>query len=108
MCLRKEDKTSGQDGGVGTHASPPRTTIEKNYNQFSQTNNTQNHQKSKLYGSLTTKDLKKPHSSRWVGGVESWRWDRKVVCHGEVAAAVAAEWMVPHLHVVDKNQKGDF
>ena len=30
------------------------------------TSNTQNCQKIKLYGSLTAKDLKKPHSSRWV------------------------------------------
>ena len=32
------------------------------------TNTTQNCQKIELYGSLTTKDLKKPHSSRRVGG----------------------------------------
>ena len=32
------------------------------------TNNTKNHQKIELYGSLTTKDLKKPPSSRQVGG----------------------------------------
>ena len=32
------------------------------------TNNTQNNQKIELYGSLTTKDLKKPHSSRQAGG----------------------------------------
>ena len=46
------------------------------------TYNTQNYQKIELYGSLTTKDLKKSHSSRWVGvpemlrGVERWqnRW----------------------------------
>ena len=35
------------------------------------TNNTQNSQKIELYGSLTTKDLKKPHLSRWVGGAET-------------------------------------
>ena len=34
------------------------------------TNKTQNCQKIELYVSLTTKDLKKPHSSRQVGGVE--------------------------------------
>ena len=37
------------------------------------TNNIQNCQKIKLYGSLTTKDLKKTHSSRWVGRVETQR-----------------------------------
>ena len=46
--------------------------------------NTQSHQKIKLYGSLTTKDLKKTHSSRWVQGAE---WN------GKVAAAVAMEQM---------------
>ena len=34
------------------------------------TNNTQNCQKIELYGSLTTKDLKKPYSPRQVGGAE--------------------------------------
>ena len=37
------------------------------------TSNTQNCQKIKLYGSHTAKDLKKPHSSRWVGGMETQR-----------------------------------
>ena len=50
----------------------------KNYNQISRTNNTQNHQKIEIYGSQTTKDLKKPHSSRQIGGVEltemGWSW----------------------------------
>ena len=32
-----------------------------------------NCQKIELYGSPTTKDLKKPHSSRWVGGTETQR-----------------------------------
>ena len=36
-------------------------------------NMTQICQKIELYGSLTTKDLKKPHSSRQVGGEESQR-----------------------------------
>ena len=43
------------------------------------TNNTQNYQKIELYGSPTTKDLKKPHSSRWVGGVELQRQGGEVV-----------------------------
>ena len=37
------------------------------------TNITQICHKIELYGSLTTEDLKKPHSSRWVGGEETWR-----------------------------------
>ena len=30
---------------------------------------------------MTTKDLSKPHSSRWVGGAETWRHEEK---HGKV------------------------
>ena len=37
------------------------------------TNTTQNHQKIELYGSQTTKELKKPHSSRWVRQAVMWR-----------------------------------
>ena len=35
------------------------------------TNNTQNCHKIELYVSPRTKDLKKPHSSRWIGEAES-------------------------------------
>ena len=69
------------------------------------TNNTQNYQKIELYGSPTTKDLKKPHSFRWVGGVEMQRWverHRDMVWHRDSAS----EWAVPHSHVIDKNQEG--
>ena len=38
------------------------------------TKNIQNFQKVKLYGSLTTKELKKKHSSRLIAGVEMGRW----------------------------------
>ena len=67
-------------------------------------NDSQNHQKIELYGSLTTKDLKKPNSSRQVGGVEMW------ICAERHRVAVwlreVVEWEVPHSHVVDKNQEG--
>ena len=53
------------------------------------TGNTQKHQKIELYGSPTTKDLKKPHSSRLVGGAESQRF-----CEDTVAAAEQS-----HIHV---------
>ena len=102
------NQTSGQDGGVGSCALCPCATLHnprKNYNQISKTNNTQNHQKIKLYGSPTTKDLKKPHSSRQVGGAESWGWGREAVWHGE-AVAVVAEQTVPHSRVGDRNQEG--
>ena len=40
-----------------------------------QQKNNQNCQKIKLYGSPTIKELKKKHSSRPVGGVETGSWD---------------------------------
>ena len=48
--------------------------------------NNQNCQKIKLYGSLTTKELKKKHSSRVAGGVETGSWGR------EEAVAVVRWW----------------
>ena len=47
-------------------------------------NNIQNCQKIKLYGSPTSKDLKKPHSSRRVGGAEKWSQGEEVRRHGVV------------------------
>ena len=71
------------------------------------TNKTQNCQKIELYGSPTTKDLKKPNPSRWVGGVDTQRRHRETRrCGvGGEAATVVVEWahMVPHSCVVDKN-----
>ena len=64
--------TSGQDRGAGRHASPPLTTT-KELQLNLKTNNTQNSQKIELCGSQTTEDLKKPQSSRWVGGAEMQR-----------------------------------
>ena len=61
-----KNKTSSQDGGIGKHGSPPHTTmanittrLQNNYHPESTEN-----QKIKLYGSPTTKELKKSHSSR--------------------------------------------
>ena len=48
---------------------PPHTTKRTTTNL--KTKNNQNCQKIKLYGSLTTKELKKKYSSRLVGGVET-------------------------------------
>ena len=62
------------------------------------TKNTQNCQKIELYGGPTTKDLKKPNSSKWVGGVETDSQDGEDV----VWRQQRAEWVVPHSHVVDK------
>ena len=61
-----------QDGGVSKHSLPPHTTTAKITTKL-QNNYHPNHQKIKLYGSPTTKELKKSHPSRWVGGVEMCR-----------------------------------
>ena len=50
---------------------PPHTTERRTTNL---TNNNQNCQKIELYVSLTTKKLKKKHSSRLVGGAETGSW----------------------------------
>ena len=55
------------------HLAQPQQKLQLNY----KTTITQKHQKIKLYGSLTTKKLKKSHSSRQVGGVEMWRHAEK-------------------------------
>ena len=62
--------TSNQDGGVGRHTVPPRTTKRRTTTNL-KTKNNQNSQKIELYGSPTTKESKKKHSSRPVGGVET-------------------------------------
>ena len=45
-------------------------------NKF-KTKNNQNCQKIKLYGSLTTKEFKKKHSSSLVGRAETGSWGRE-------------------------------
>ena len=51
---------------------PPHTTKRRTTTNL-KTKNNQNCQKIKVYGSLTTKEIKKKHSSRPVEGVEtSW------------------------------------
>ena len=67
-------QTSGQNGGVGRHTSPPHTTTKRITTNV-QTENTQDYQKTELYGSPINKDLKNPYSSRRVGGVELWSQD---------------------------------
>ena len=54
---------------------PPRTTKRRTTTNI-KTNkqNNQNCQKIELYGSLTTNELKKTHSSRRVGGADTGRW----------------------------------
>ena len=62
-------KITGQDGGIGRHTVPPRTTKRRS-TTILKTKNNQNCQKIELYGSPTTKELKKKHSFRLV---EGWR-----------------------------------
>ena len=66
-------KTSSQDGGIGRHTVPPHTTKRRTTTNL-KTKNNQNCQKIKVYGSLTTKEIKKKHSSRPVGGTEMGSW----------------------------------
>ena len=61
--------TFGQDGGIGTYTLHPCTAKRRTTTNLKAKSN-QNCQKIKLYGSMTTKELKKKHSSRSVGGVE--------------------------------------
>ena len=58
--------TSGQDRDISRYTVPPLKTKRKTTNL--KIKNNQNFQKIKLYGSPTTKELKKKHSSRPVGG----------------------------------------
>ena len=62
--------TSGQDGGIGRYTLPPHTTKIRTTTNFKIKNN-ENFQKIELYGSPTTKELKKKHSSRLAGGMET-------------------------------------
>ena len=65
----------------------PQQKLQLNY----KTTITQTCQKIKLCESPTTKELKKSHSSRWVGE------------HGDAEMYGDAEWAVPYPCVVDKN-----
>ena len=60
----QKDGTSGQDGGVGRYALHPHTAKRRTTNNLKK--KIQNCPKIKLYGSLTTKELKKKHSYRLV------------------------------------------
>ena len=67
--------------------------------------NNQNCQKIKLYGSLTTKELKKKHLSLPGGGVEVGSWSGEDTWQGSswrtrwVRQCRLAEGAVPYLHV---------
>ena len=68
------------------------------------TKNNQNFQKIAPYGSPTTKELKKKHSSRPVGGVEMGIWGREDLQQAGSWRTVSERWhlveqAVPYLHV---------
>ena len=60
---------TSQGGDVGRYTVPPHTTKGRTTTNL-RTKNNQNCQKIKLYGNLTTKELKKKHSYRPVGEAE--------------------------------------
>ena len=62
-------ETSGEDGDIGRYTLPPHTTKRRTTTNL-KTKNNQNCQKIELYGSLTTKELKRKHLSRLAGGAE--------------------------------------
>ena len=80
--------TSGQQGDVGTHGSPPHTTIYQNYTKL-QNNHHSKLSRIELNGRPTTMELKKLHPSRLLGDMETWNG------------------VIPNLHVVDKNLGGE-
>ena len=75
---------SGQDGGVGRHTVCLLAQPKEGQQQFKLKNN-QNWQKIELYASPTTKEIKKKHSSRPVGGAERTRHKAAAVIPSEVA-----------------------
>ena len=66
------------EGGIGKHASPPCTTIAKNAKQISPRIVRKLSCVEPQPNPLATKDLRKPHSSRWVGGAESQRYTERL------------------------------
>ena len=87
-----------QDGGADIYTVPPRATERTTTNLKTKTN--QNHQKIKLYRSLTTEELQKKHSSRLVGGAEMSSQDGEDSWQGggwrtRWAKWQLVEWAVP-------------
>ena len=62
---------------------PPHTTKRRTRTNF-KTKSNQNCQKIKLYGSPTTKELKKKYSFRLVGVVEMGSWGREHVARWQL------------------------
>ena len=93
MCSLKNKVyafASSQDRGVGRYTVPPHTTKRT---RNLKTKNNHNCQKIKLYGTLTTKEFKKKHSFRLVGGVETGSRGREDSWQGQLVDLV-----FQHLH----------
>ena len=63
---------------------------KKDNNKFKTKKTKQNCQKTKLYGSPTTKELKKKHSTKPVEGAEMGSWAERT--HGKAAAGGQVRW----------------
>ena len=95
----EKSEISRQDGGIGRHTLHPHTTKRGTTTNL-KTKNNQNCQKIKLYGSLTTKELKKNHSSRLVGGVEMDSCSGEDTRQGGTwRTGQVRQLAIPHLHV---------
>ena len=86
--LKETCRTSGQDGGIGRYTLPLHTMKRRTTTNLRKKIN-QNCQKIELYGSPTTKELKKKHSSRLVGGAET----------GSQGGEDWGTWQTGHSHI---------
>ena len=84
-------RTSHQDGGVDRYTLLPPTTKRRMTTNL-KTKNNQTCQKIKQYGSLKTKELKKKHSSKLVGGAEKGSWGGEDVQEG-------SDWRSKQSHI---------
>ena len=91
LLLNRKKEGADQDGAVDRYTLPPPTTKRRTTANL-KTKNNQNSQKIKLYGSTTTKELKKKHSFRLVGGVETGSQSREDAWQG-------GDWRTGQSHI---------
>ena len=92
------NRTSSQDGGMGRYALFPHTTKRRTTTSL-KTKNNRNWQKIKLFGSPTTKRLKKKHSSIVVGEVETSSQGREKAWCGEGPGRQSSSWQTGWSHI---------
>ena len=78
---------------------PPYTTKIRTTRNL-KTKNNQNSQRIELYGSLTTKELKKKHSSILLGGAETGSWGGEDSWQGSIWRTRAGEAVTGRLSSV--------